>query len=106
MQVVLTSPAMADLAELITFYDERATHLADGLVSEIEDSVRRIAEHPDAGAPHHNRTRRFLLQQFPLAVIYRIQGETAEVVAIAHQRQHPGYWTAREPRSTYPRPAA
>ena len=40
-------------------------------------------------------TRRYLMRRFPFFVVYRLFGETVQVVAVAHGRRRPGYWTAR-----------
>jgi len=101
MHVILTTTATSDFSQLITFYQSRAVHLGEDLVREVEEVLERIGNFPDAGAPYYVRTRRITLQRFPLAVIYRVRGEIVEVVAIAHQRRDPSYWTARERASSY-----
>lgn len=40
-------------------------------------------------------TRRILLHRFPYKVVYRIAGQRAVVVAIAHLKRQPGYWQSR-----------
>jgi toxin ParE1/3/4 len=39
--------------------------------------------------------RKFLLQRFPFAVVYRELSSIIQVLAIAHGRRRPGYWKAR-----------
>ena len=39
--------------------------------------------------------RRYLMARFPYGVVYRIEGETVLVFAVAHLRRRPGYWRNR-----------
>ena len=54
---------------------------------------------PLAPRVHPRRSaRRYILRRFPFAVIYRTVGDDElEVVAVAHQKRRPGYWTRRLP---------
>ncbi|MBM3267663.1 MAG: type II toxin-antitoxin system RelE/ParE family toxin [Candidatus Sericytochromatia bacterium] len=36
--------------------------------------------------------RRLVLHRFPFAVIYRIQADEVQVIAVMHLRRRPGYW--------------
>ena len=36
--------------------------------------------------------RRYHLQHFPYTLVYELDGTTATVLAIAHQRRRPRYW--------------
>jgi len=36
--------------------------------------------------------RRYHLQHFPYTLVYEVDGTTATVLAIAHQRRRPRYW--------------
>ncbi len=40
-------------------------------------------------------SRRYLLKQFPYALIYRLRGDVVSVGAVMHLRRRPGYWKAR-----------
>ncbi|WP_432280807.1 type II toxin-antitoxin system RelE/ParE family toxin [Rubrivirga litoralis] len=56
-----------------------------------------IAESPDLGSPvpRSNPYRRWSLRRFPHHVIYRTDGGTLFVLAVAHDRRRPGYWSKR-----------
>jgi hypothetical protein len=47
----------------------------------------RIVRRPDI--------RRARLQEYPLSIIYRERGGEIQVLAVAHDRRRPGYWTRR-----------
>jgi len=42
-----------------------------------------------------HKTRRFVLQQFPYAIVYRETVPTIQVLAVAHGRRKPGFWKKR-----------
>jgi len=39
--------------------------------------------------------RRFLFTRFPYSFVYGIDEETIVVIAVAHQRRKPDYWSDR-----------
>jgi len=76
--------------------EARAPGLGLDLLKEVERVVSLLCDLPDIGERLDHRRRRFPLQRFPFAVIYRAAGDTLRVLAIAHRRQRPGHWRGRE----------
>lgn len=95
MRVVVASPAQQELREAIDFYDELSPGLGYELLDAFDSAIAQIADLPESGTSYKHGTRRVLLQRFPFGVIYRIRRESAEVVALAHQRRKPNYWADR-----------
>ena len=97
MIVSLAEEAEVELTDGAIFY---ATHgdysLGVAFISEFENVLHLITEHPELGTPWRAHSRRFPLRRFPCSVIYRIDGDQLRVVAIAHQRRRPGYWSGRK----------
>jgi plasmid stabilization system protein ParE len=71
--------------------------LAERFIAAFEAAVIRIAQTPQAWPPVGATLRRCLLTTFPYQLIYRIEGDTIRIFALAHQRQRPGYWHKRVP---------
>ncbi len=67
--------------------------------SKFDDALNRaidiIAEAPQRWSAGSQGTRRFLLQRFPFAIVYRELPGVIQVVAVAHARRKPGYWKKR-----------
>jgi len=63
------------------------------------DDVRRaealIAEHPAAGPELRPGIRKRPLRTFRYSLIYALEADGVLIVAIAHHRRRPGYWSAR-----------
>ena len=55
-----------------------------------------LCDTPNIGAPVAANHRRFPLRGFPFALVYRIDGDVLRVVAFAHARKRPGYWSRRK----------
>ena len=79
--------------DLIPFIGSRAK------VSEIgvRSSVPRWRSAPEIGTAVSPRedVRRSLVGRFPYQVVYRLQPNEITIVAVAHMKRRPGYWTRR-----------
>ena len=96
MRVSFSPDALAE-AEAITqrYRDDGSPAAAFDFVRELQISVRLLAEHPLIGTPGIRQTRRIALKRFPYWLVYRPQGDDLRIIAIAHQRRRPGYWSKR-----------
>ena len=66
---------------------------AAAFAQEVDAAVSRIAETPIRYPLAEHGTRRIVLQRFPYNVFYRVGAEETVVVAVAHQKRRPGYWS-------------
>ena len=84
------------LAAAMEVGEERGTGLGDDLLDEVERVVALLCEFPDLGERLDDKRRRFPLRRFPFGIIFRVDGETLRILAVAHRRQRPGYWRKRK----------
>ena len=97
MSVVVAPEAELELTDGALYYAQEANaELGVAFIAEFERALSELAAHPRLGAPWRARTRRFPLRRFPYSVIYRIEGEEVRIIALAHQRRQPGYWSGRK----------
>jgi plasmid stabilization system protein ParE len=96
--VELTPPASHELKGAIRYYNGESEGLGDEFQTEVDHTIERILEFPEAGTPLSRRTRRCLTRRFPYAVIYQVRGETLWVVAVMHLHRDPRSWQDRLPR--------
>lgn len=93
--------AEAELFEALDFYDEldllQGTRLAVDLQSRIDAALDRIAETPEQFPPYLFGTRRCLLRRFPYALVFDVE-PVVVVLAVAHVKRRPGYWSERRRR--------
>jgi plasmid stabilization system protein ParE len=95
-QVQLHVAAQAELVDAIAYYEARAPGLGEQFYAEARRILSLIAEHPEIGTPIWSTGRRFLLDRFPYAIVYRVlEDEVVRILAVMHLRRRPGYWHRR-----------
>ena len=71
-----------------------------GLGAELKAEAQRVTQlllnTPLIGEPIGKGYRRFPLRRFPFSLIYRIAGDQLRILAVAHRRRRPGYWSQRQ----------
>ncbi|MEZ4296855.1 MAG: type II toxin-antitoxin system RelE/ParE family toxin [Polyangiaceae bacterium] len=97
-QVRLRKAAETEIAEAAVFYEERRPGLGEGFVHQVERGLAELAERPEAWPQWHPKRpyRKLLLDRFPFALFYRVDGDTVTVIAVAHAKRRPGYFLGRE----------
>lgn len=97
MKLVIVPPALAELHDAATFYTEKAnTALGLAFVAEFERAAKLVLENPKIGAIYRGTRRRYLFRRFPYSIIYQVTVDELRVIAEAHQRRRPGYWSERK----------
>lgn len=92
--------ALAEFLAATRRYAARSPAAAARFVDAVEDAVRAIAERPEAwplrrGGGRRRDVRAFVIDRFPFSVVYRIRPSEIRVLAIAHAKRRPDYWTRR-----------
>jgi len=89
--------AEAEVAAAAAWYELRPSGLGVEYVAEVDKGFERIEAMPEtfplwrADRPY----RKLRLKRFPFVVFYRVLEDDIEVVAVAHAKRRPGYWTER-----------
>ena len=83
------------MVEAARFYERRRAGLGFDFLAEVERSIARMREYPEAGRPVRAATRRRLLRRFPYGLLYRLDADEIVIVAVMHLRRRPGYWRNR-----------
>ena len=93
-KVTLHPAADAELVEAVRYYEEEEEGLGERFEAEVMRCVRLIQRAPEA-APvvRPMGLRRKVLQRFPYSLIYAVEPDRIRIVAIAHQRRRPDYWS-------------
>ena len=88
--------ATVDLEEALGYYARISEALVDALLAEVAAARDRIVEFPQAWHPLGNEgLRRYVLGRFPYAIVFRASPEEIVIVAYAHTRRLPRYWSSR-----------
>ena len=87
--------AERELNEAAQYYEAEVGGLGSAFLSEVEYSIDRIKEYPDASPAVLKLIRKKALRRFPYSVLYSVLGERIRILAIASQKRRPFYWRAR-----------
>ncbi|MGO9211787.1 MAG: type II toxin-antitoxin system RelE/ParE family toxin [Terriglobales bacterium] len=79
----------------LAWYRERSPTAALKFEAEFSLSIEKIQEAPERWTPSMTGCRRFLLHQFPFAIVYQTSTNLIQVLAVAHCHRRPGYWRGR-----------
>ena len=88
--------ATAEHYDNVNFYEDRLPGLGADYLKEFESAMAHICTapnfYPTIGAPGIHKAG---LKRFPFHVIYRAEQNQIIVLAVAHQRRQPAYWSKR-----------
>lgn len=97
MNVAFLEPAAQEFYEAIAFYDIQRSQLGQEFAKEVQDTIDRIKQNPEAWTTvsASKRARRCLTNRFPYGIIYQIRQDTLLIVAVWHLRRRPQAWQKR-----------
>jgi hypothetical protein len=75
-------------------YNEARPGLGDDFLREARAAIDELVEYPTRW-PISGAARTRHLSRFPFSIRYRFDSEVLTVVAVAHQKRRPFYWTRR-----------
>lgn len=88
--------AEAEFTASVLFYDTESSDVRTRFVAAVEQSISLVCEYPNIGSPVGRAEGRVLIPRFPYQLVYRFDGQSILVVAIAHAHRRPNYWQGRE----------
>jgi toxin ParE1/3/4 len=89
--------AEEELAKAAEWYEAKRLGLGVELVLHVQRAFDEIREAPEAsplwqpGRPY----RKLVMRRFPYVIMFTVDGESVEVLAVAHAKRRPGYWADR-----------
>ena len=98
MEVVLLAPAQAEFADAVVYYNAQRNGLGEECAEEVQRTIARIREYPEAWSWLSRRTRRCPTNRFPYGIIDQVRGNTLLIIAIMHLHRAPQTWRSRLPR--------
>jgi toxin ParE1/3/4 len=97
VKLVIVPLALTELHDAAVFYAAKANvELGLAFVAEFERTANLILTNPMLGAVFSSTRRRHFLRRFPYSIIYQITAKELRVIAVAHHRRRPGYWSKRK----------
>lgn len=87
--------AIEEAREARHYYLSKSSVAEEAFRKELEQAVAMIRERPETWPTYVHGTRRFVMHRFPFSVVYRSDDTSCLIVAIAHAKRKPGYWSSR-----------
>ena len=95
MKIRFLDIAQVELDDTVEYYNYESSGLGEQFLTEILNTLDRIAQFPKAWNLSSKRTRRCQTRRFPYGVIYQYLGDEILVVAVANLHRKPNYWKDR-----------
>ncbi len=84
-----TRPALADLIEAQNYIAHENPAAAQAIAHRVWDAARNLQHNPEIGRTGHvTGTREWVVTQTPYLIVYRVAGDTLEILRMWHARQN------------------
>ena len=94
-EVTLHPDAAAEYEQALAWYFDRSPQAAARFEIAFDAAVAAIKSHPTMFPLCDDLHRFVLLTRYPYSLVYRVDGDDARVIAIAHSKRHRGFWSGR-----------
>jgi plasmid stabilization system protein ParE len=95
MRIRFHPHARSELRAARNWYFERSPLSALTFAQTVDRAISRMTDTPHAFPRADHGTRKFVLHRFPFNIFYQIRETEIVIVAVAHQKRRPGYWSGR-----------
>ena len=95
MEIEFHPDAVSEIREATRYYQTQQVDLGRRFLSTVEESLTRISNFPESFPVVANNVRQCKVARFPYALVYRVQVNYIQVIALAHSRRQPQYWSGR-----------
>jgi plasmid stabilization system protein ParE len=97
VKLVIVPAALDELRDAAAYYTATANaELGLAFVAEFERAANAVLANPNVGPWFRGTRRRYFLRRLPYSIIYQPIVDEIRIIAVAHQRRRPTYWTGRK----------
>jgi len=96
MQVRYVDAAREEGFAAAAWYGDQQGDLQTRFLEKWKDAENRIVASPEIHRCFEGGIRKSRFEVFPYALIFRIQGDELQVLAVMHMSRRPGYWKTRD----------
>lgn len=90
MRIRIAAEANRDFADIVSYIGARDPHAAQRLIDRVFKTFRLLEENPFIGRRTGiSETRQYTIPRSPYLLVYRISGETVEIITIFHASRNP-----------------
>ena len=97
MKPVLFHPAAEiEMIDAAAWYEKQQPNLGKRFIASVQDTINRLKLQPDLYPLIEKDVRRCLTKIFPFGVLFRVQRDCIEIIAVMHLHRDPNYWKNRK----------
>jgi len=96
MEIKFLTIAEEELLSAIDYYNEQQMGLGFEFADEVQRTLDRIVEFPEAWVALSKRSRRCLVNRFPYGLVYQKRTDFILIVAVMHLNKEPHSWRDRK----------
>ena len=97
LRLRLLAAARQELVEASSQIEAARRGYGEAFLNLFDEKVLLLLEHPNMGPRIEGRVRSLSMLDFPYKIIYAPSGDVLLIIAVAHHRRRPGYWSDRLP---------
>jgi toxin ParE1/3/4 len=92
MNFFFSESAYKDLEDSELHYNNERFGLGEEFLDEVYSAILHICDDPSIWQNVYRNIQRYSLKRFPFKIIFRVEDEIIQIVAINHNKRHPKYW--------------
>jgi plasmid stabilization system protein ParE len=92
MNLIVTPKAKREMAEIAKWYEMRRHGLGGAFRQDLRVAFQQIVRFPLAAISVDGPIRRMLLQKYPYALFFAVDGNQIIVLSCMHQNRDPANW--------------
>jgi toxin ParE1/3/4 len=93
--ITILDEAELELWDAVAYYEDKASGLGLDFEAEVEKALLVIGQSPERWPLRGDGTRRYLIHRFPFVVVYTYLNDHIWIIACAHCKRRPEYWSDR-----------
>ena len=95
MTLILDPLAKREYEDAFEYYEVQEEGLGEKLRSALWAAIAILERFPEIGEEVRPGIRKILLRRFPYKLIYSVTDDVVYIIAVAHGRREPDYWSGR-----------
>ena len=96
MKHVFHPAALIKYSEVVQYYAQHRTAIAQAFIDAVENTIHRICESPTTWQIIDKDVRRCITRKFPYGILYTVEEDEILILAIMDCSHEPNYWKNRK----------
>lgn len=93
--IIFHPEAQDEYEKALQWYQARSSRASARFEAEMERILKLITLNPESFPAYDDDHRFVVLRRYPYFLVYQVQADRIEVVAVAQAGRRPGYWLGR-----------